>query len=129
MPSYPAPHYHGIVAHGLQNGRNFGYPTANIEQLSPDWSDGNGVFAAKVRLDGQWLGAMLYTGTRPTLNLTEKTLEIHIFDFSKNIYGQNIDFQIIKKIREEIRFNSTEALIQQLQKDEQYAREILAMDC
>lgn len=129
MTPSPAQIYHGIVAHGLQNGRNFGFPTANIEQLAPAWNEGNGVFAAKVHIGTRQFGAMLYTGTRPTLNLTEQTLEIHIFDFSENIYEQNIDFQIIKKIRNEIRFDSTEMLIQQLQKDEQSARAILGTNC
>jgi len=62
---------------------------------------------------------MLYIGTRPTLDLQEPTIEIHILDFNEEIYNQQICFQILHKIREEMRFNSIEELIKQLHQDKQ----------
>jgi riboflavin kinase/FMN adenylyltransferase len=60
---------------------------------------------------------MLYVGTRPTLDLQEPTIEIHILDFNEEIYNQQISFQILHKIRDEIQFDSVEKLIEQLHRD------------
>lgn len=127
MMQPPLKTYTGIVRHGLANGRKFGYPTANIGDIVPIWSEGNGVFAAYVQANGEHNPAMLYAGTRPTLHLTEPTIEIHLLDFHQDLYGQTISFQIKEKIREERQFTSTEELIRQLQMDEAKVREILQL--
>lgn len=114
--------YTGKVGSGLQNGRRWGFPTANITDIIPHFTIENGVYASRVIIDGKRWDAMMYVGTRPTLKLTEPTVEIHIFDFTKNIYGQSIQFHILEKIRDEQTFANTEELAEQLRKDEQKTR-------
>ena len=101
--------FHGVVVQGLQNGRKFGFPTANVE-LNGENDIENGVFAVEVFVKGGKYQGMMYSGTRPTLGLSEKTIEIHIFDFSNDIYGEKISFTIEKKIAQEQKFEDTEDL-------------------
>jgi riboflavin kinase/FMN adenylyltransferase len=62
---------------------------------------------------------MLYVGTRPTLDLQETTIEIHILDFNEDLYNEQISFQILCKIRDEIQFKSIDKLIEQLYRDKE----------
>ena len=119
--------YGGTVAHGLQNGRSFGYPTANVTDVTPALTVGTGVYAAKVRVAGCEYGAMLYVGTRPTLGLEEPTLEIFLFDFEGDLYDKPLQFNILGKVREERQFPSVEELIAQLRRDEQEIRQRLSL--
>jgi len=114
--------YSGTVAHGLQNGRTFGYPTANVTGVTPPLELAPGVYAAKVRVGGSEYGAMLYVGTRPTLGLEEPTLEIYLFDFEGDLYEKTLQFALFGKVRDEQQFPSVEELIAQLRKDEQEIR-------
>lgn len=107
----------GKVVQGLQNGRSFGFPTVNIVLDQPFSMEEYGVFATEVLLEGVQYKGMLYVGTRPTLKLTEQTVEIHLFDFSGDCYGKEIRFFVGKKIRSEKNFSSVEELINQLKKD------------
>ena len=118
--------HQGMVAHGLQNGRSFGYPTANVSEVTPPLAVGTGVYAAKVRVAGCEYGAMLYVGTRPTLGLEEPTLEIFLFDFEGDLYDKPLQFNILGKVREERQFPSVEELIAQLRRDEQEIRQRLS---
>lgn len=115
----------GKVITGLQNGRQWGFPTANVAVNQPGFAMESGVYAVRVRVVGETFPAMMYMGTRPTLALTEPTIEIHIFDFDLNIYGKEISFQVVEKVRDEQRFDSVEALIAQLHADAAAIREIL----
>jgi riboflavin kinase/FMN adenylyltransferase len=107
----------GRVVQGLQNGRTFGFPTINIELDKPDMLNETGVFATEVILHGMIYHGMLYVGTRPTLDLDVKTVEINIFDFDEDCYGLEVKFKIKQKIRPEKKFHSLEDLISQLRKD------------
>lgn len=111
--------YSGKIVKGFQNGRKFGFPTANVvlddENKLPD----TGVYAVKVTLNDQPLYGMLYAGTRPTLNLATLSIEIHLFNFDTDIYGQNLQFEILRKIRDERKFDSPQELIAQLKKDKE----------
>lgn len=108
--------YSGEVIHGLQNGRKFGFPTANVQsETTPNI--GKGVYAVLVRLGQEEFKGMLYVGTRPTLNLSMLSFEINIHDFDRDIYGEILSYQIVKKIRDEKKFNSPTELIEQLKKD------------
>lgn len=120
---------HGTVISGKQLGRKLGFPTANIEssdkhKLIP----GYGVFAVKVIVNDQHLKGMLNIGTRPTFNKNadNRSIEVHIFDFSENIYGKEITLIFVDKIREEQKFDGIEMLVQQLQKDKVAALTILS---
>ncbi|MCQ2285610.1 MAG: riboflavin kinase [Bacteroidales bacterium] len=112
--------YSGVVVRGLQNGRKFGFPTANIRLNETDLQ--SGIYAVRVRIDEEWKQGMMYVGTRPTLGLSERTVEIHLFDFSDDIYDREIVFTVEKKFGEEQKFAHTSALIDQI---EQFKNEIL----
>lgn len=109
--------FSGKVIQGLHNGHRFGFPTANIALDPPTEKLEKGVFAVKIGIDESVYHGMLYVGTRPTLHLSEESIEINIFDFDQDLYGKSIDFEIVKKIRDEKSFNSTEALINQIKQD------------
>jgi len=109
--------YFGIVIHGEGRGRNLGFPTINIELIDSDLDIKNGVYCVRIDIHPQIYNGMLYVGTRPTFNMQKTTIEIHIFDFNEEIYDQQISFQILHKIRNEIHFKCTEELIKQLHQD------------
>ena len=121
----------GHVAHGEHVGTTLGFPTANIVpddacQLIP----AAGVYAVKVRLEHAvgYKHAMMNVGTRPTFGGHHQTLEVHIFQLHDNLYGQQLSVSFVQRLREERRFESSEALRMQLQQDacqvEEYFRNI-----
>ena len=117
--------YSGTIIKGLQNGRKFGFPTANIELAEGVLPPETGIYAVKVWLEKQSLFGMLYVGTRPTLQLDKLSIEIHLFNFQEDIYGQQLQFVILKKIREEKTFDSPQQLIDQLRLDKQHIIRLL----
>jgi riboflavin kinase/FMN adenylyltransferase len=116
----------GIVIHGDERGRTIGYPTAN---LKPEHENKvipkNGVYAVKVRVSGEWYGGMMNIGVRPTFGEDERTLEVHIFDFEKEIYGDTIQVRFLDHIRDEKKFNGVEELKAQLDADKQKSLDLL----
>lgn len=107
----------GRVVHGNQLGRNIGAPTANVG-LGRYRSPVQGVYAVNVRLGEQMLSGAANVGVRPTLGGGQKPLlEVHIFDFADDIYGQCIEVIFRRKLRDEEKFESLEALTAQIQKD------------
>lgn len=112
----------GVVVHGDEIGRTLGYRTANIKPEHPNKVvPKDGVYAVKARIDGTWYKAMMSIGFRPTFGGTERALEVHIFGFNTDIYGKTIQVRFVKHLREELRFESAEALKQQIMKDEEEA--------
>lgn len=118
----------GRVVEGNKLGRTIGYPTANLqiedaEKLIP----GNGVYAVKVQLkkDTDLYNGMMNIGYRPTVQGTKLTIEVNIFSFDREIYGEEITVQIHHYLRAEIKFGSLEQLIQQLALDEIQATQLL----
>lgn len=118
----------GSVAHGFQEGRRIGFPTANIvpesaEKLVP----GNGVYATRVSVEGgEWMPAMLNIGTNPTFQRQQTTIEAHIIGFDGDIYGKKLCVEFAMKLRDEQRFESVEALQKQLEADK---KEVLMVLC
>lgn len=112
----------GKVVEGEKLGRKIGFPTANIElterfKIIP----AKGVYAVLVNVHGKSYKGMLNIGNRPTVSTENKiSIEAHILDFNETIYEQEIRLTFIKKIRDEIKFNSVNELIAQLEKDKQY---------
>ena len=103
----------GKVIHGDQRGREMGFPTANIHMFH-NRPPIKGVFA--VKLNEKFGVANL--GTRPTVaGISKLHLEVHILNFSKDLYGQHVHITFLKKIRDEIKFKSIEALTEQIKKD------------
>lgn len=115
----------GRVIPGEQLGRELGFPTANI-RLGHRLPPLRGVFAVRVDGLGETHEAVASLGTRPTVNGRELLLEVHIFDFSANIYGRRIRVEFVERLREERRFEDVEAMTAQVRLDADRAREILA---
>ena len=109
----------GQVVKGDGIGIKINYPTANImPESNSKLIPGNGVYVCKVNIENKNYQGMLNIGKRPTVNGKERRIELHIFDFNTNIYGKNVKITLIKKIRDEIKFNNLDQLKHQLQKDE-----------
>lgn len=120
------PHFlSGPVVHGRERGRTIGFPTANIQSrtecLPPD-----GVYATRVVLADGRHASITNIGMRPTFAEPERTIEAHIFDFDRDIYGHNIKLEVIARIRPERKFESAQALAAQIASDLKRAKEILA---
>ena len=117
----------GIVVGGYHVGTSLGYPTANISVSARKLIPANGVYAVRVRVGEHEAFGMLNIGSRPTLdNGHDISIEVNIFDFHENIYSEKISISVVRFIREEQKFSSTEALIRQLQQDEQVCRRIFS---
>jgi len=110
--------YTGKIIHGKKNGRKFGFPTVNILLDSDQQISDTGVFATQINVLNNSYQGMLYVGYRKTLDLSHLSIEINIFDFNEDIYDQNIQFKILKKIRPDQTFNTIDQLINQIQLDE-----------
>ena len=112
----------GRVAHGDKRGRTMGFPTANIH-LHRKATPVEGVFAVEMfGVEGEPVAGVANVGTRPTVDGTRSLLEVHLFDFDKDIYGQYIHVNFVHKLRDEERFDSFEELKQQILKDADDAR-------
>ena len=112
----------GRVVHGEKNGRTIGFPTANV-LLKRFRTPLKGVFAVTVNYRQCVWHGVANVGTRPTLNGEQVQLEVHIFNVNADLYGQTIEVTPRLKIRDEKKFDSFEALKQQIQNDAQVARD------
>ena len=112
----------GIIIKGKQLGRTIGYPTANIT-IEEDYKliPNNGVYIAKSVLNGKTVFGMMNIGTRPTVDGTKQTIEINFFDFKQDLYGQKITISLLHRMRSEQKFESIDALKNQLGKDKKTA--------
>ncbi|MDE2231509.1 MAG: bifunctional riboflavin kinase/FAD synthetase [Candidatus Omnitrophica bacterium] len=113
----------GRVVQGSRRGKKLGFPTANVA-YEADLLPPRGVYAARVHLGKKEYQAAANIGRRPSFenNAQHLILEVHIFDFSGNIYGRHVEVEFLKKIRNEKKFPSPQHLIRQIQKDEAFAR-------
>ena len=118
----------GKVIYGNQLGRKLGFPTANIK-VQDDWKliPKDGVYVVKVKIDKANYFGMLNIGIKPTLTNNQHTIEVHIFEFSQQIYDQKISLQIIKRIRDEKQFDELGSLQVQLKKDENKCKQFLGL--
>lgn len=114
----------GIVVQGDKRGRTIGFPTANLEITPEALMPKQGVYAVEVEIAGRTYQAMANLGVVPTFKdeNVAPTLEVYIFDFNEDIYGEEIKVIWFKYVRDEIKFNGIEALISQLQADEKSIR-------
>ncbi len=114
----------GRVRRGRELGRSLGFPTANLalhRKVVPLW----GIFA--VRASGPGFAdqpAVASLGTRPTVNGTDPLLEVHLFDYDGDLYGQYLDVDFIARLRDEQKFESIEALVEQMHRDAAAARRV-----
>ena len=114
----------GTVVHGDKRGRELGFPTANLT-LDPACGLRQGIYAVRVTVDGRRYDAVANFGRRPMYDTGAVLLEVFVFDFAGDLYGQQIDVAFIAWIREERMFDSAEALIAQMQDDSRRARDAL----
>lgn len=116
----------GRVAHGDARGRTIGFPTANVD-LHRRVSPLSGVYAVSVRgLQEAPLPGVANIGRRPTVAGDDRyLLEVHLFDFNREIYGQHVEVEFHQQIRDEMKFDSFEALRRQIERDARQARELL----
>jgi riboflavin kinase/FMN adenylyltransferase len=111
---------YGRVIKGDKIGRTIGFPTANIfveetYKLIPS----DGIYAVTVELNNQVFKGMAYIGQRPTINGMTRNIEVNIFDFNQEIYGQDITMTFLEFLRHDVKFTGLEALKEQLQKDKE----------
>lgn len=116
----------GRIVEGKRLGRTLGYPTANVN-LNRLQSAVMGIFAVRVSgTDWGPLDAVANVGTRPTFEGTKPLLEVHIFDFDKEIYGEYIHVDFIARLRSEKKFEEVSELVEQMHRDSAQAKDILA---
>lgn len=116
----------GVIVHGKSIGKQLGFPTANVKidnqnKILPK----TGVYFVRCTISGETRFAMMNIGHRPTVDKTlapELSIEVHIFDFQNDIYGNKIQVEILEFIRDEHKFSEHVQLVEQLNKDEHYCR-------
>ena len=111
---------YGRVVEGHQIGRQLGYPTANVRLSSPSkLVPAQGVYGVRCKIDGsrELLPGMMNIGLRPTFHGTGRTIEVYLFDYKGNLYGQGLGIAVMFYHRSEQKFDTPEALVRQLQQD------------
>jgi riboflavin kinase/FMN adenylyltransferase len=112
--------FNGLVVHGDQIGRTIGYPTANLQYTNNDKIHlGHGVYAAAAQLKGKLVKGMLSIGNRPTLAHSGEQVEINLFDFSGNLYGEVLTVSVHKFLRPQEKYDSMDELKRQLAIDKE----------
>jgi riboflavin kinase/FMN adenylyltransferase len=114
----------GVVEQGDQRGRTIGFPTANValgEHLRPRF----GVYAVRALVDDQWRDAVANLGKRPTVGKLQENFEVHLFDFTGDLYGKTLRVALVDFIRPEMKFSGLDQLKAQIAADGQSARQIL----
>jgi riboflavin kinase/FMN adenylyltransferase len=116
----------GRVVPGDRLGRQFGFPTANI-RLARRRAPIDGIFAVRVRASGARLGdGVASVGTRPTVGGQVPLLEVHLFDFAGDLYGRELEVEFVARLRETLRFDNVDVMIEQMHRDAAAARAALA---
>jgi len=117
----------GPVIPGDARGRRIGIPTANLGVWEEKIIPANGVYATRAVIDGEVIASVTSVGVNPTFeNQPENPrVEAHLLDFNGDLYGRQLEVQFVERLREEIRFSTVEALVNQIQQDIHTAKEIL----
>ena len=115
----------GTVTRGDNLGKKIGFPTANLSAHSEQFPP-NGVYVAEARIDGELYRGVINLGIRPTVTSgkSERVLEIHLFDFNRDIYGHDVEVRFLKFLRPEKKFANLDALVQQIRRDVEQARQL-----
>ena len=116
----------GTVTHGDNLGKKIGFPTANLSAHSEQFPP-NGVYAAEAKIDNERYLGVINLGVRPTVSSgkSERVLEIHLFDFNRDLYGRDMEVRFLKFLRAEKKFASVEKLVEQIRSDVDQARKFL----
>jgi riboflavin kinase / FMN adenylyltransferase len=115
----------GIVVHGDKRGRTIGFPTANVETKDEYILPPLGVYAVKIKIGEDWYEGVCNVGYKPTFNkeALKVSVEVHVFDFNKDIYGEQVTVEWHQYLRKEQKFSGIEELVSQIEKDKQNAIE------
>ncbi|HML22840.1 MAG TPA: bifunctional riboflavin kinase/FAD synthetase [Aggregatilinea sp.] len=116
----------GEVVHGDQRGRTIGFPTANMAVWDEKFLPENGVYAGWVRVGDEVYMSVANVGRRPTFDGQTVTVEAHLLDFDRDIYGEVITFDFVAHLRPEMRFSGIDALVAQIKRDAEQGRQILS---
>lgn len=119
----------GLVVRGDGRGRGLGFPTANLGGIGPEkLIPPAGIYAVRgVTRHGTYGGA-LHLGPRPTFQGATPTIELHLLDFDADLYGEEVRVDFVERLREVLPFDSVEALVEQMRRDVERAREVLARE-
>jgi riboflavin kinase / FMN adenylyltransferase len=112
----------GIVVHGDKRGRTIGFPTANVDMDDDYMIPPLGVYAVRLKLNGEWLNGVCNVGYKPTFNkeaTIKPSVEVHLLHFNGDIYGQKVEIEWILYLRKEQKFSGIEELVAQINKDKQ----------
>ncbi len=116
----------GNVVEGNKLGRTLGFPTANIRPGDPDkLVPANGIYAVNAHVNNKEYKAVLSIGHRPTFDNGSRSIEVNLFEFDEDIYGKELTIIFKKFLRSELKFDSKEALIEQMTKDKAQSLELL----
>jgi riboflavin kinase/FMN adenylyltransferase len=115
----------GTVVRGDDLGKKIGFPTANLSAHSEQFPP-NGVYFAEATLDGAVYPGVVNLGYRPTMSSSgsDRTLEVYLLDFDRDIYGKDLELRFIRYLRPEKKFENVAALVGQIERDVQQAREL-----
>jgi riboflavin kinase / FMN adenylyltransferase len=119
--------FSGVVVRGYGRGKKLGYPTANIQLDNPKKLVPKiGVYAVRFFVQGEWFQGMMSIGHNPTFHEShERTTEVNIFDFDREIYGETVTVQCIERTRDEMKFSSIEDLVSEMGRDKTTTQQIL----
>ena len=112
----------GIVVHGDKRGRQIGFPTANIQAKEGSYIPAKGVYSVRMLVQDEWVDGVCNVGYKPTFKNPEEkqlTIEVHLFNYDKDIYGEEVFVDWYHHIRDERKFDGIESLKQQIDKDKQ----------
>lgn len=119
------PAVYGRVRHGAQRGKQLGYPTANLPVAGMAVPT-DGVYATYIRIRDEWLPSVSNLGTNPTFGENRRALEVHLLDRQVDLYGERVEVRLLERLRGEVKFESPQALVEQIGRDVVRAREVLA---
>lgn len=121
--------FSGVVIQGDQLGRKLGYPTANLQYTDPDKIRlGHGVYAVYATVEGERKKGMMSIGVRPTLTHSDERVEVNLFDFDRDIYGAEMQVEVVQFLRAQEKYPSLDELIAQLHKDKEKSLEVLGSE-
>ena len=117
----------GVVARGERRGRELGFPTANIEPDIAVTIPENGIYATLAEVDGVTYSAATSIGVRPTFDTDgRRTIEAFLLDFDGDLYSKRLRQEFVTRLRSEVAFVSAEQLVDQMNRDVEQTREVLA---
>ena len=118
----------GVVIRGDQRGRTIGFPTANLDYTADKLIPASGIYACWAFVNQQRFQAAVNIGTNPTFTPDKKTMsvEAYLLDFDRDIYDENLQLEFVLRLRDELKFDSVDALVTQIRKDVDEVRQRLA---